>query len=131
MAVFTYKATDPAATMQSGTIAADTPRQARDLLRERGLAVQQLDDYRTRAPSATRLRFSMRRARSARPHEVTAFIRELSTLLGVGVPLLEALTTISRQHTGAFHRTVLVLRDRVAAGSSLAAAMREHPGTFD
>jgi type II secretory pathway component PulF len=127
MAVFTYKATDPAAATQSGTIAADTPRQARDLLRERGLSVQHLDTHHASKGARRRLRLRD----TARPHEVTAFIRELSTLLGVGVPLLEALTTISRQHTGAFHTTVLVLRDRVAAGSSLAAAMREHPGTFD
>src|SRR3954466_1971415 len=95
MAVFTYKATAPAAAMQSGTIAADTPRQARDLLRERGLSVQHLDTHRaSSAPAHRRLRLRGK----TKPHEVTAFIRELSTLLGVGVPLLEALTTISRQH---------------------------------
>src|SRR5438105_10070039 len=58
-------------------------------------------------------------------------MRKLFTLLGVGVPLLEALDVIARQHVGRFHATVLLLRDRVAAGSSLANAMREQPGTFD
>src|SRR4051812_32953049 len=110
MAVFTYRATDPTAAVQSGTIAADTPRQARDLLRERGLSVHHLDSHR----ASIRPRRRLRLRDTARPHEVTAFIRELSTLLGVGVPLLEALTTISRQHTGRFHTVVLLLRDRVA-----------------
>ncbi len=64
-------------------------------------------------------------------HESTTFIRELSTLLGVGVPLLEALETIARQHTGRFHTAVVLLRDRVASGASLATAMREQPGVFD
>src|SRR5438477_9190748 len=113
MPVFTYTASNVTAAEERGTIAADTPRQARDLLRDRGLIIQGIETYRTPAPSAARLRLRA----AARAHEVTAFIRELSTLLNVGVPLLEALSTIARQHRGRFHATVLLLRDRVAAGS--------------
>lgn len=125
MAVFTYKASDPTRADLSGTIAADTPRQARDLLRQRGLIVKDLSEDR---PSA---RTSRRPSAGGSKYQSTLFIRELSTLLGVGVPLLEALDVIARQHEGRFHGTVLLLRDRVAAGSSLANAMREQPATFD
>jgi type II secretory pathway component PulF len=126
MPVFAYKATDAAAGDRTGTIAADTPRQARDLLRERGLVVRDLSS--AAAPvGATRWRRASGRVRA----QVTDFIREISTLLGVGVPLLEALETIARQHKGKFGTTILLLRDRVAAGASLAGAMREHPGVFD
>src|SRR5215208_5043590 len=45
MPVFTYNASDPAAENISGTIAADTPRQARDLLRERGLTIRDIRTY--------------------------------------------------------------------------------------
>src|SRR5947207_15901878 len=87
MAVFTYKATDPArgqaARAQTGTIAADTPRQARDRLRERGLVVQDLAGADDRATS----RRIVPARRGTRRHETTTFVRELSTLLGVGVPL--------------------------------------------
>lgn len=124
MAVFTYKATDPRAADLTGTIAADTPRQARDLLRQRGLTVKDLKEDR---PSPLRGRS---RAGGSR-YQSTLFIRELSTLLGVGVPLLDALDTIARQHEGRFHATVLLLRDRVAGGSSLANAMRDQPAIFD
>jgi general secretion pathway protein F len=126
MAVFAFKATDQATGDLTGTIAADTPRQARDLLRQRGLIVKDLSEARGRAGAAK----PSRRAGGSR-YQSTLFIRELSTLLGVGVPLLEALDTIARQHEGRFHATVLLLRDRVAAGSSLASAMREQPETFD
>ena len=126
MAVFAYKATDQASGDLTGTIAADTPRQARDLLRQRGLIVKDLSETRGRAGAAR----PSRRAGGSR-YQSTLFIRELSTLLGVGVPLLEALDTIARQHEGRFHATVLLLRDRVAAGSSLANAMREQPAIFD
>ena len=40
MAVFVYQATDAGRRATSGTIAADTPRQARELLRARGLVVE-------------------------------------------------------------------------------------------
>jgi len=45
--------------------------------------------------------------------------------------LLESLETIARQHTGRFQTAIVFLRDRVAAGASLAAAMREQPRVFD
>src|SRR5688500_16284483 len=118
MAVFTYKATNAAAADQSGTITADTPRQARDLLRSRGLTVRDLEDYAPRAATAAKgearlplpLRLRGRPWRVRRPL-VTQLLRELSTLLGVGVPVVEALETISRQHAGRFQGTILILRD--------------------
>src|SRR5688572_14766869 len=126
MAVFTYKATSPTAEDIAGSIVADTPRQARDLLRSRGLVVQDIADHSSAARPG--IRFSRNRAS---PAQTTLFIRELSTLLTVGVPMLEALDTLARQHTDRFHRVILLLRDRVAAGTSLAAAMRDQPRVFD
>jgi type II secretory pathway component PulF len=128
MPVFAYKATDVREGERTGTIAADTPRQARDLLRERGLVVRDLAT--AAAPVAGAGGRGRRTPRGVRA-QVTGFIREVSTLLGVGVPLLETLETLARQHTGKFQTTILLLRDRVAAGLSLGQAMREHPGVFD
>jgi type II secretory pathway component PulF len=125
MAVYTYKASDPSAIETTGTIAADTPRQARDLLRDRGLTVRNLAHAETRRKSRAPL-FS-----ASSSYVVTLFLRELSTLLSVGVPLLEAMETLAQQHHGSFRMHLLVLRDRVAAGSSLAGAMKEQPKLFD
>src|SRR6266571_5101527 len=121
MPVFAYRALDTReAGDRSGTIAADTPRQARDLLRERGLVVRGLSP--AEAPVAA-LKWRRRSGGAGRMRaQVSGFIREVSTLLGVGVPLLEALETLARQHKGKFHTTILLLRDRVAAGASLAGA---------
>ena len=126
MPVFMYKANDPAAAERSGTIAADTPRQARDLLRERGLVVRHVEA----AAGGLSAGPHRRTARGMR-HQVTTFVREISTLISVGVPLLEALETIAQQHKGRFQTVILLLRDRVAAGASLGQAMREHPAVFD
>ncbi len=126
MAVFAYKAFDPSTVSGnlSGTLSADTPRQARDILRQRGLTIERLSPVRT----AKVRRFAGRNRES---HKVTSFARELSTLLGVGAPLTEALQTIANQYRGSFRSSILLVRDRVSAGSSLAAAMASQPAIFD
>jgi general secretion pathway protein F len=126
MAVFAYTATGTEGTV-NGTITADTPRQARDLLRERGLVVQRVADHKER--TAARLRLQIGKSRLA--NKTVQFVRELSTLLGVGTPLLEAMDVIAKQHEGRFLAVIQMLRDRVAAGISLAEAMREQPDVFD
>ena len=154
MAVFAYKALDRAAAV-SGTVVADTPRAARDVLRARGLTIQAIDPARgssrplaasqrtkdrdsndffakPQAAEAGRTLTWWQRHRAARQApNVVSFTRELSTLLGVGIPLLESIDTIARQHRGAFAAALLLLRDRVAAGASLADAMRQQPEVFD
>lgn len=127
MAVYTYKAIEAGRSAVSGTVTADTPRQARDLLRARGLTIQ--DVRRQRAANllgGTPKLFVRRHA-----HEVVTFVRELSTLLSVGIPMLQAIDTITKQHRGLFGAVLMLMRDRVASGVSLAEAMREHPAVFD
>ncbi len=129
MAVYAYKAMNAASsTPVAGTVTADTPRQARDQLRAQGLAVLQI------AAQKTSLRFSKLpalRLRKRNTAAVTSFLRELSTLLSVGVPMLEAIDTVVKQHQGGFRTVLLMLRERVASGTGLAEALREHPDEFD
>lgn len=122
MAVFSYIAIDLDAERRRGTIVADTPRAARDALRQRGMTVQNLTPH-------TRSKALLRRGRH--DHKTVAFVRELATLLGVGVPLLEAIDGIAKQHKGAYHAVLLKLRDRIAAGGSLTDAMKDQPEVFD
>ncbi len=63
--------------------------------------------------------------------KVDSFLRDLSTLLGVGIPLVDAIDTIHSQHRGRFAASLLTLRERVSAGAGLADAMREQPDMFD
>jgi len=133
MPVYSYEAVYPDRARQivSGVITADTPRLARHELRARGLSIEHLSpqEAKSRGRFASAL-FPLRR-RGGATHKVISFIRELATLLGVGVPLIEAMDDIARQHRGRFRTTLLLMRDRVAAGLGLAEAMREHPLTFD
>jgi general secretion pathway protein F len=126
MAVFEYTATAQATNIPShGTIAADSPRHARDRLREQGLIVHEFLLH-TARPSQFAGYLPRRQS-----GKVTGFLQELSTLLGAGIPLLEALDTIARQHEGPFKRSLLLLRDHVSAGGTLAEAMAQQPMLFD
>lgn len=129
MAVFAYKALAADASVVDGMIVADTPRDARDSLRARGLTVQEVAPG--RGAAAAGWRRLLPGSRGATQAKVVSFLRELSTLLGVGVPLVEAVDTIRSQHRGRFAASLLVLRDRVSAGAGLADAMREQPDVFD
>ena len=126
MSVFAYKAIDGNTTLAEGTVVADSARQARDLLRSRGLRVRDLTQRKQASTWGEKL--TRRRIPNSK---VSMAIRELSTLLSVGVPVVESIETISAQHKGAFHTSLLLLKDRVAAGASMAEAMAEQPGVFD
>ncbi len=70
--------------------------------------------------------------RRIRAEDIARFTRQLSTLLGAGVPMLPALDIIARGHGDpAWRRLLAQLHSDIASGSSLAQAMRRHPRTFD
>ena len=127
MALFQYRAFDNELAEVSGTIAADTPRHARDVLRDQGLLIEGVVPLKERTQGRVAALIAKRRSS---PH-VTSFVRELSTLLAVGIPLLSALDTVEKQLKGRFRDVILRLRERVSAGASLADSMRAAPEAFD
>ncbi len=58
-------------------------------------------------------------------------VRELATLLQAGIPLLQALDSVIEQSGGRFRESLVVVRDRVAGGESLADALSSEPSVFD
>jgi general secretion pathway protein F len=129
MAVFAYRATTAAAQPVTGTLVADTPRQAREQLHDRGLVVRSVVQRHARANAASAFRARWSRRRLAT--RSVGLTRDLATLLAVGVPLVDALGTLAEQATGPLRSVVLQLQDRVASGASVAVAMAEQPGAFD
>ena len=126
MPVYHYKVQDARARTACGTIAAESPRHARDELRGRGLAVEELRAHDPRQGAGWRW-LVRRRATTA---QLVSLLRELSTLLAVGVGIAEALETLIRQHHGRFQTTLALLRDRVVSGARLAEAMRNETAVF-
>jgi general secretion pathway protein F len=124
--IYSYRAVDARESAIAGTIAADTPRKARDQLRGRGLFVQNLEVHVGRKSAFAGI--WRRRARSA---TVAVTIREIATLLSVGITLVDALDTLTKQYRGNLHTWMLSLRDRVSAGASFSEAASELPELFD
>lgn len=128
MAVYAYIATSGAGVIPvRGTIAADSPRQARDQLRAQGLLIRDLSEKR----AGQRGRGFEYYVATRQAYQVPGLFQEMATLLSAGIPLLEALDTITRQHEGRFKQSIMLLRDHVAAGGSLAEAMAQQPALFD
>lgn len=126
MPVYVYKSVDVDGAPVGGTLTADTPRQARDMLRHRGLTVFTIE---TAKQSPTHM-FWPGQKRSNQT-DVTTFVRDLSTLLKAGIPLLSAMQTLSRRPRRQFKPILQDLADKISAGSSLADAMKQHPAWFD
>jgi general secretion pathway protein F len=127
MPVFAYEAVDSASHDLRGTIAADSPREAREKLRAQGLFIEDIRQ-KEGGPNGSR-RFFERPARHAA--DLTAVIRDLATLLSTGINLADALDTLSAQYRGPIQTSLLTLRERVTTGSSLSEAMQAEPAIYD
>lgn len=64
--------------------------------------------------------------------ELARFTRQLATLLKAGVALLQAFDMLAESCSNVhLRRLLLALKQAIAAGSSLADALRKHPRCFD
>jgi general secretion pathway protein F len=126
MPVFAYEAVDSTTRDFSGTIAADSARDARDKLRAQGYFVEALAE---RTPPTAGRRFLERPGRHSA--QLTGVIRDLATLLGTGINLADALETLAAQHKGRVQASLVTLRERVTGGVSLSEAMRSEPALYD
>jgi len=130
MAVFSYRATDLGRKVVEGTVAADTAHKAREYLRAQGLRILAVDPpHRGRMRAGYRGWLRLRSSRSSA--RLTGIIRELATLLSAGIPLFDAMTSVSSPQRGKLRTALILLRERVAAGASLAEAMAEQPEVFE
>ena len=127
MAVFSYSGIDQTRKTVQGTINADTPREARDSLRGQGIQVRKIAPCREKTKTFRLPTLSLLTSR----HDWATAVSELSMLLHAGIPMLEALDTICDQSSGSFRAALLSVRDKVAAGESLAQALESRPDLFD
>ena len=62
--------------------------------------------------------------------EISTFTRQLSTMIGAGLPITEALLILRSQSNGAMQKVVAQILADVEAGESLSGAMNKHPKIF-
>lgn len=127
MSTFNYAALDERGREQRGVLEADSSRQVRQLLRERGLTPLRIEAA-TVNRSGSRQRFG---GASLKVGELALVTRQLATLLQAAMPLEEALGAIGRQAERARVANVIrAVRSRVMEGHTLASSMGEFPGAF-
>jgi len=129
MAAFEYSALDPRGRQVRGLIEGDTPRQARQLLRDRGLSPLDINEVAERAGSVTGSLFQ--RGGGISHTELSLFTRQLAILVRSGLPLDEALTAVSEQsESKRVKRIALGVRAGVVEGNTLALSLNQFPNAF-
>ena len=128
MSVFEYTALDVRGKTRKGTLEGDTPREVRTRLRQQELTPLTVDVVRQRSKGKSRPLFSSHRVGTG---DLTLATRQLATLSRAGLPVEEALHTVSRQTDRKGLRSVLLaVRARVLEGHSLANALGSFPAVF-
>ena len=128
MAAFEYRALNAKGREVGGTLEADTPKMARQQLRERGLAPLSVNTV-SESGGQRKLSFGLRRGMSAT--DLALVTRQLATLLGAALPLEEALDAVARQsESPQVTRVMKTVRAKVREGHSLAQGLAAFPGAF-
>jgi general secretion pathway protein F len=130
LGAFEYTALDAGGKEQSGILEGDTPRQIRQMLREKQLLpvavneVAQKESTRQKSKS-----FAVRGRVSA--SDLSLFTRQLATLVRAGLPLEESLLAVSQQtERPRIQSIVMGVRARVMEGHTLANGFTEFPRVF-
>jgi general secretion pathway protein F/type IV pilus assembly protein PilC len=124
---FVYEALARTGAKSTGTLTANSEREAALILDGRGLFPLKIGLAKTQASAAGGFFGGRVRAR-----QVANFYSQLADLLHSGVPLLRSLEILERQSTNRTLQAVLRdVRGRVADGTGLAQAMNQHPRVFN
>ena len=132
MPVYEYKALDRSGKSCKGLIDADSESKARSKLRSSGKYPISMRESLSKTKSSKKrgiLGGSLfERIKSDEIHIIT---RQLATLIGAGIPLINALASLIDQSSNpALKRILAQIRDSVNEGSSLTNALSQHPKLF-
>ena len=127
MPAFTYQALDAKGKQQKGVLEADSARQVRQKLRDKGWMPLEVESTVIRQKSGG---LSGKGPRLSVP-ELALITRQLATLIGAGLPIDEALSALAEQTSRAKTKSmILSIRSKVLEGFTLAKALEEYPRAF-
>ena len=140
MPVYAYKGLNDKGRNVGGIIDADSPKTARIKLRRSGIYPTDLNETRERpggggAEPSVSSRFSVELStlfQKITPQDLALMTRQLATLVGAGLPLVECLGALVDQVESSKQKKILSeVRERVVEGGTLADAMKLHPAVFN
>ncbi len=124
MLTYSYKARTQKNEAVTGKVEAQSIKDASVILRERGLFVISLTQYKDRSLT-NMLQFS-----NISSTDVVNFTRQLSTMITAGLPLTEALGILMVQAKPSMQKVIEAVRRDVEGGSTLAKAIEKHQPPF-
>jgi general secretion pathway protein F len=141
MPVYAYKGLSEKGRNVGGIVDADTPKNARQKLRKSGIFPTELVETREQAPGTAarsggrlgglNLNLAALFERGMTPQDLALITRQLATLVGAGLPLVDCLGALIEQVDNPRHKKVLSqVRELVVEGGTLADAMKQHPAVF-
>ena len=135
MAVFEYKGFDAAGKAVKGVIDADSAKGARSKLRRQQMFPTDVwEQTKGKATRGKGLNIEIDLSRFTQRVSVadlSALTSQLSTLVGAGIPMVEALSALVDQVENPALKPILVeIREDVNQGDGLAKSMKKHPRVF-
>lgn len=123
MSAFTWEGTDRKGVKIKGEMTGLNPALVKAQLRKQGI-----NPTRVRKKSVSILS----RGKKIKPMDIALFTRQLATMLGAGVPLLQSFDIISEGFDNPNMRKLVDdIKQDVAAGNSLSSSLRKKPQYFD
>ncbi len=125
MAYFSYKGRTLSGKGQKGRITAETKKEALIRLKQQGIHV--FDIRQLNSVLYKEISFG----KKVKSKDFIIFLRQLSTLIYAGIPIIEATTIMKEQMENKVFKEVLeTISDDIQSGESLSIAMGKHPTIF-
>lgn len=123
MGAFQYQALQKTGNINKGVIEADSLRHARQLLRERGMMPTNVKQVASQTYALNKNKLTSQ--------DLTLLTRQLATLIAAGIPVAEALHSVSEQTAkGKVRAIIMGVRSKVLEGYALAQSLGEFPYVF-
>jgi general secretion pathway protein F len=134
MAIFEYVGLDGAGKATKGIVDADSAKTARARLRKQGVFPTDVREQKAGATRGRGLNVEVdfgKYFQRVSVQDLSQMTSQLSTLVGAGIPVVEALTALVEQIDNPKLKAVLAdVKEKVNEGSTMARAMRSHPTVF-
>ena len=128
MPAYSFEALDPQGQTRRGVLEADTARHARSQLRAQDWVPLKID---LQQAAKTGLQTVIWESKVFGNDALAVWTRQLAGLVGAGLPLERALSTLSQEAETPRHRDLVsALREEVNAGATFAKALAQYPREF-
>ncbi|MEP1740478.1 MAG: type II secretion system inner membrane protein GspF [Kangiellaceae bacterium] len=131
MAAFEYTALDLSGKQKKGILEGDTPRQIRQILREKQLIPVEVEGVNRSTKQKKGEKKNKQSSSKMSAADLALITRQTATLVRAAIPVEESIKAVAEQCEKPKQQTMLLgIRARVVEGHSLADALSEYPKVF-